>query len=182
MTADQHAGSIWTMAGTGLLLSAVLPGLLLAARGWLPWDGAARRLSPPPGAALSGFVLAHAAVTLAESFLAPGTVARSAMYAVLVAAGLAFWLPVLGPGRRLSDAERCLYLFVAAPLLDVPVVATLARGHAAGGLAMIVGMLPVGLAAAALTWRWVTAEERGRQREESAPVPARARAAHVAEP
>ncbi|WP_369205865.1 hypothetical protein [Streptomyces sp. PU-14G] len=182
MTAPHHGAAVWTMGGTGVLLSAVLPCLLLAVRDRPPLGGMARRLSPPPGAALSGFVLVHAAVTLAESFLQMGAVVSAALYAVLVAAGLAFWLPVLGPGRRLGDAGRCLYLFVGAPLLDIPVVATFARGHAAGGLAMIVGMLPVGIIAAALTWRWITAEERARQREETAPQPARARPAHVAEP
>ncbi|RKN39051.1 hypothetical protein D7294_22775 [Streptomyces hoynatensis] len=81
----------------------------------------------------------------------------------LAAGALAFWLPVLVPGpRRLSAPGRCLYLFLAAPLLDLPAVALVACGHAAGGLAMIAGMLPLPLAALAVTWRWVLAEERAR--------------------
>ncbi|MGJ5749221.1 hypothetical protein FB563_6799 [Streptomyces puniciscabiei] len=35
-----------------------------------------------------------------------------------------------------------------------------AAGHSAQGLAMIVGMLPIGIAAAAVTWSWVNREER----------------------
>ncbi|GAA2922920.1 hypothetical protein [Streptomyces mexicanus] len=65
---------------------------------------------------------------------------------VLPVAAVLFWIPVLAPTRhRLDDAGRCLYLFLAAPLLDLPAVAVIAVGRPAEGIAMIVGMLPVGL-------------------------------------
>ncbi|WP_018386295.1 hypothetical protein [Wenjunlia vitaminophila] len=67
---------------------------------------------------------------------------------------------MLGPARRLSDPGRCVYLFSAAPALDLPALGLVAAGHDAGGLTMIVSMLPVGGAALAVTWRWITAEER----------------------
>ncbi|MBL1082576.1 hypothetical protein JK359_11385 [Streptomyces actinomycinicus] len=80
---------------------------------------------------------------------------------LLVVAAVLFWLPVLAPTRhRLDDPARCLYLFLAAPLLDLPAVGVVAAGRSAEGLAMIVGMLPVGIAAAASTWSWVNREER----------------------
>jgi hypothetical protein len=84
--------------------------------------------------------------------------------ALLVAAVL-FWLPVAaGTRHRLDDLGRCLYLFLATPLLDLPAVAVVAAGRSAQGLAVIVGMLPLGVAAAAVTWSvtwsWVNREER----------------------
>ncbi|MFF4761749.1 haloacid dehalogenase type II [Streptomyces sp. NPDC001292] len=62
-------------------------------------------------------------------------------------------------GER-SDPGRCLYLFPAAPLLDLPAVGVVAAGRPADGLAMITGMLPVGITVAAVTWSWVNREER----------------------
>jgi hypothetical protein len=35
-----------------------------------------------------------------------------------------------------------------------------AVGDSPGGLSMIVGMLPMGVAAVALTWSWISREER----------------------
>ncbi|MGW8699291.1 hypothetical protein ACWGOK_20540 [Streptomyces eurythermus] len=79
----------------------------------------------------------------------------------LLAAAVLFWLPVLARTRhRLDDAGRCLYLFLAAPLPDLPAVGVVAAGRPAAGLAMITGMLPVGVTAAAVTWAWVNREER----------------------
>jgi cytochrome c oxidase assembly factor CtaG len=46
------------------------------------------------------------------------------------------------------------------PSLDLAGVVIVLRGDAAGGLAMIVGMLPVGVAAVALCWRWIIHEEQ----------------------
>ncbi len=39
-------------------------------------------------------------------------------------------------------------------------MAVVAADHTAAGLAMITGMLPIGIAAAAVTWSWVNREER----------------------
>ncbi|MBI0293142.1 hypothetical protein JBE04_01180 [Streptomyces sp. PRKS01-29] len=79
----------------------------------------------------------------------------------LLAAAVAFWAPVVARTRhRLSDPGRCLYLFLAVPLLDLPALGVIAAGHSAEGLAMIVGMLPLGIAAAAVTWSWISREER----------------------
>ncbi|PZH04847.1 hypothetical protein C1I97_19100 [Streptomyces sp. NTH33] len=80
---------------------------------------------------------------------------------VLIAAAVLFWIPVLARTRhRLSDAGRCLYLFLSMPVLDLPVLGVIATGHSPEGLAMIVGMLPIGIIAAAQTWGWAQREER----------------------
>ena len=72
-----------------------------------------------------------------------------------------FWVPVLGAGeRRLGDPERALYLFLAAPAVDLVGVALMVRGDAAAGVAMLAGTLPIVAAAAIVTWQWLADEER----------------------
>ncbi|SFC79639.1 hypothetical protein [Streptomyces aidingensis] len=148
------------MAGWALALSAGVPGALLVTRNRAVWS----RLAVPAAVSFPLFVLVHAAVVL--SMAAPGhhgPLPRWPAEAALAAAAVLFWLPVVGgaAGRHaLGGPGRCLYLFLAMPLLDLPAVVLIAAGHAAAGLAMIVGMLPVGLIAAATTWRWIGDEER----------------------
>ncbi|MEU7058032.1 hypothetical protein [Streptomyces sp. NPDC046197] len=62
--------------------------------------------------------------------------------------------------HRLGDVGRCLYLFLAAPLLDLPALGVIAAGRSTEGLAMIVAMLPIGIMAAVTTWSWVNRGER----------------------
>lgn len=72
-----------------------------------------------------------------------------------------FWVPVLGTTRhRLCNPLRTLYLYAAIPLLDMAGVGRLAIGDVSGGLAMILGMLPMGVIAVRITWQWIHAEEQ----------------------
>ncbi|MGV9566710.1 hypothetical protein [Streptomyces sp. NPDC003480] len=145
------------MAWSGLALAALVPGALWLVRRAALWE----RASLPAGVALPLLVLTHAWAVLGDlaRLTPPGGVFLTEP--ALLAAGVVFWLPVLAHTRhRLSDPGRCLYLFLAAPLLDLPAVGVVAAGHSLEGLAMIVAMLPVGGAAAAVTWSWVNREER----------------------
>ncbi|MEU3254855.1 hypothetical protein [Streptomyces sp. NPDC006997] len=156
-----HGTDLWpvaAMACSGLLLTVAVPGVVRLLRRAPCWE----RLSLHPGAALPLLVLAHAWVVLADLLASlPAAVTLVSELALLWAAVL-FWLPVVAHTRhRLSDPGQCLYLFLAAPLLDLPALGVIAAGHAAEGLAMIVGMLPLGIAAAAVTWSWIHREERG---------------------
>jgi hypothetical protein len=45
------------------------------------------------------------------------------------------------------------------PAMDLAGVFVVLHGDAAGGLAMIVAMLPVGCAAVATTWHWLVTEQ-----------------------
>jgi cytochrome c oxidase assembly factor CtaG len=156
------------MAEMGLITSAVAPGiLLLARRGW-GWRWAGLRLLPLPAPVLlAGFVVLHAAITLAMDGSEPSPPVHLVLHAVLLFGALAFWLPVLGPDP-LTPAGRMVYLFVGAPALDLAAVVVVARGDSAGGLAMIVAMLPIGLAALGSTWHWLVEEERAVRLREQA--------------
>ncbi|MER6091000.1 hypothetical protein [Streptomyces bluensis] len=154
---------VWRMAATGLAVSVLVPGLVHATRRSALW----RRLALPWGICFPGFVLLHGAAVLTH--IRPAAVPAPVWAEVaVVGAAVWFWLPVLGVRHRLTDPGRCAYLFLAGPVLDLPAVLLIATGDSAGGLVMIVAMLPIGLLATVVTWRWITAEERQ----------ARARAAH----
>lgn len=156
MTGHEDAtGQIVHMAAMGALTSLVAPAILLASRGLALW----RKVPAPPALILPGFVLLHGAVTVApELWLLPSLV-DGLLHVVLLAGAVVFWLPIVGP-RSAGAAARSVYLFLAGPSLDLAAVYLIIRGNEPGGLAMIVAMLPIGLAAVAVTWRWIAEEER----------------------
>ncbi|CAM2980896.1 hypothetical protein SAXI111661_11825 [Saccharomonospora xinjiangensis] len=141
------------MAGMGLAISVVAPALVLATRRGVAWQ----RVPAPPLLVLPAFVALHAVVTVAGHAVTPFG-PWLALHGALFAGAVWFWLPVLA-GRN-SPALRSVYLFLAGPALDLAAIYLIIAGDVAGGLAMIVAMLPIGLAAVAVTWRWITEEER----------------------
>ena len=152
-----HLSSVAPMALGGLTLVAVVPGVMWPARRAPLWE----RVSLPPGVALPALVVLHAWSVLADLLHPMSAAVTAVSELVLLTAAVTFWVPVVARTRhRLSDPGRCLYLFLAAPLLDLPVLGLIATGRSAEGLAMMVGMLPLGIAAAALTWSWINREER----------------------
>ncbi|WP_211330413.1 hypothetical protein [Prauserella muralis] len=148
-------GGIVHMGAMGLLVSVAAPVLVLATRERVPW----RRVPAPPAAVLPGFVVLHGIVTIVPAHWHLPAPVDGLLHAVLLAGAVVFWLPVVGP-RRPGEAARAVYLFLAGPSLDLAAIYLIIQGDSAGGLAMIVGMLPIGLAAMAVTWRWITEEER----------------------
>jgi cytochrome c oxidase assembly factor CtaG len=152
------------MAGMGLLTSVAAPLLTLAGRRTV----VLRRLVLPAWLTLPAFLGLHAAVTITMGAHEPTPPMHLLLDGLLLAGAIVFWRPVLGaPEQRLDDVGRCVYLFLAAPSLDLPAVVLVARGDAPGGLAMIVAMLPIGLAAVVLTWRALAAEEAAVRRHET---------------
>ncbi|WP_226370264.1 cytochrome c oxidase assembly protein [Pseudonocardia oceani] len=149
-----HLAHLAHMAGMGLLVSVVAPLLAVALRP----AGVLDRVAPPAVLALPGFAVLHAAVTVGTHGLPPLSAASTAAHLLMLAGAVLFWWPVFG-GRRLSEPRQVLYLFTAAPVLDLAGVWVVARGDGAGGLAMIVGMLPLALVAMGVTWRWIVREE-----------------------
>lgn len=147
------------MAAMGVLTSVVAPGVVLLTRDRIGW----RALTPPAWLILPIFVLLHGVVTVSMVVRSWPVVDDMAMHSLLFAGAICFWLPILT--ERISAAGRCLYLFIAAPSLDLAAVYAVVLGDASGGLAMIVAMLPIGLAAVGITWRWISEEERRASRE-----------------
>ncbi|HEX6469396.1 MAG TPA: hypothetical protein VF069_09895 [Streptosporangiaceae bacterium] len=147
------------MGFAGVATSVLAPALVVLARNVRrPWNP--DRFAVPAAVAWPLFVAAHTAIMIPMGVGDPPVAADLGLHAVLMACAVLFWLPVLGLRRRLSDPGRMLYLFLAAPVLDLAGVWIVAEGNSAGGLAMIVGMLPLGVAAVATTWRWIAREER----------------------
>jgi cytochrome c oxidase assembly factor CtaG len=151
--------SPWTdgglMIAMGLTMTVVCPLLVLAVRrrGWL------RSLGPHPVWTFAAFFVSHTSITLAMAY-DHATWVQVVLWLAMVPAGFAFYQPVFG-ARPMSDAARCVYLFTSGPCLDLAAVALIFAFHdAVGGIALIVGMLPLGLTAMATTWRWAQREER----------------------
>jgi cytochrome c oxidase assembly factor CtaG len=150
-------GHIVRMAGMGLLVAVAAPALLVVLLRVVP---RLDRWTVPAVVALPGFVGLHAVVTVSLGHGAGQAWVDVAVHLGLLVGALLFWAPVLGVRHRLPEAGRIVYLYVGMPLLDLAGVWLVSVGDSAGGLAMIVGMLPMGLAAAALTWSWINGEER----------------------
>jgi cytochrome c oxidase assembly factor CtaG len=155
------------MAVMGALTSVVAPALVLGTGRVVPswhWD----RLALPAAVVLPLFLVLHAGGTILLAGVAFSAPVELSLHVVLLLGAVLFWLPVLGSRHRLSDPARTAYLFLAAPSLDLGAGWVIAEGDSAGGLAMIVAMLPIGLAAVVCTWRWIVREERltaARERE-----------------
>jgi hypothetical protein len=146
------------MAASGASVSLLAPGLILLPRRLgLPWDW--DRLALPARVALPVFVVGHAVIMIGMAAVDLPEALDVPLHGLLVLGAILFWLPVLGRRCRLSDPGRTAYLFLAAPSLDLAGVWIVATGNSRGGLAMIVAMLPIGLAAVAITWRWMAREE-----------------------
>ncbi|MGV9245807.1 hypothetical protein [Streptomyces sp. NPDC003710] len=157
MAHPDSLASAAAMAWSGLVLAALVPGALWLVRRAPLWE----RVSLPAAVALPLLVLTHACAVFGDLVHLTPPGGAFLTEPALLAAAVVFWLPVLAHTRhRLSDPGRCLCLFMAAPLLDLPAVGVVAAGHSLEGLAMIVAMLSVGGAAAAVTWSWVDREER----------------------
>jgi cytochrome c oxidase assembly factor CtaG len=145
------------MAAMGLLVAVIAPVLLvLLTRAFPQLD----RGTVPAALALPGFVTLHAAVTVYTSRDPVPPLLDTATHLALLVGAVLFWAPILGVRRRLPDAGRMLYLYLALPLLDLAGVWLVAVGDSPGGLSMIVGMLPMGVVAVAITWNWISREER----------------------
>lgn len=129
------------------LIVAALPALPVR---WTGWRIAA------PGLAL---LAAHAGVLVAMGRCRSTAPTGLAAHAALVICALVFWMPVLG-SRRIGDAARCVYLFLASPVLDLPALYLIAKGQSDVGIAMVTGMLPLPMAAVCFFYAWMRQEEQ----------------------
>lgn len=98
--------------------------------------------------------------------VAPRPLGQAVVFAL--AAGVVFWLPVLGASPTLEPARRTLYLLVSGPALDLAALPMVAEGDSAAAIAMVVAMLPIPLAGVASFLLWMRDEERDAQAAASA--------------
>jgi cytochrome c oxidase assembly factor CtaG len=155
------------MVEHGLLAMVTAPLIVLA---WVLVRGPVRTPGHPLGA-WSTFVAVqwafHLTPLLSDTRGEP--VLHTAEHAAYIAAAVWFWLPVLGGGLDgrsaggLGDPARSLYLFGAAPAIDLVGAALMIRGDEGAGVAMLAGSLPIVVVAGALTWRWLVREEEGEE-------------------
>ncbi len=117
-----------------------------------------------PYAAWAAFIAVHwAALVIAGTQHHLTGLPHLGLHLVLLAAGVLFWLPVLGHGQvmpRLRGATASLYLFLAMPAADLTVVWLMARGETTAVGVMLAAMAPLGIAALAVSWSWILREER----------------------
>ena len=144
-----------------LLVAVLAPAAVLVS----PWriemrSGAARLLTSPP-VAWSLFVGTQIAFHLGGLYEASG-LADSFFHFVYLATALLFWEVAIGSTlqpRRLHGLGPAIYLIVAMPAVDLSAAWLMAHGEPAAGVAMVAGMMPIGLAAAISAWRAARAEE-----------------------
>ncbi|HET6877614.1 MAG TPA: hypothetical protein VFH38_08810 [Jatrophihabitans sp.] len=148
----------------GAITAVLAPAIVLATRSRFDWYW----LSFPAAVVLPVFAVAHTALMLVMDPLEQRLVPNLLVHGALLVGSIAFWLPVFGRHHRLSDGERCVYLFIGCPALDIAGAFLVAQGNSVGGLAMIVGMLPIGFAALWLSWQWIRDDERAVQAREVA--------------
>jgi cytochrome c oxidase assembly factor CtaG len=124
--------------------------------------GLPRLRVPHPAVPWVAFVVAqwvfHLTPLLEESRGA--ALPHTAEHLAFLAVGVWFWVPVLGSSSRLGDPGRCLYLFLAAPAVDLVGAALMVGGDEGAGVAMLAGSLPIVVAAIAIAWRWIAREQR----------------------
>jgi cytochrome c oxidase assembly factor CtaG len=116
-----------------------------------------------PLVAWAAFVAAHWTALLVAGHHGLTGLAHLGLHAMLLVAGVLFWLPVLGHGQvmpRLRGPAASLYLFLAMPAADLTAVWLMARGYTGAVGVMLVAMLPLGIAAVAVSWSWILREER----------------------
>jgi hypothetical protein len=146
---------IQEMTLMGLDTSLIAPAIYLLTRRWVAWD----RIALPAVLALPAFLTVHTVATIWMALHMPTWSVDWLYQLLLTSASMLFWLPVLGERHRLSPGGRMIYLFASMPAMDLAGVFVVLHGDSAGGLAMIVAMLPVGVAALVTTWHWVLTEQ-----------------------
>jgi hypothetical protein len=85
---------------------------------------------------------------------------------VLVGVSFVFWAPLLGRRRSLRGLAAGAYLISAGMATDLIGAWYMAMGETVAGVVMVVGMIPLGVAAVVLMWTALVDEERRALRSE----------------
>lgn len=142
------------MVEHSVLTSLLAPALVLAFRGLVP--------RPRVGVAWALFVgtLWTLNVPGVLDWISMRPVAEGAAGLVVLAASMLFWAPLLTRRAPLRGLAAGAYLITAGMATDLIGAWYMAMGETEAGVAMVVGMLPLGVAAVVLTWLGLVSEER----------------------
>jgi cytochrome c oxidase assembly factor CtaG len=86
--------------------------------------------------------------------------AHAAADLAVLGVSVLFWVPVLARRRRLRGLGAGAYLITAGMASDLIGAWYMAMGETVAGVAMVAGMVPLGVAAVVLTWSGLVREER----------------------
>jgi len=142
------------MVAHSLITSVVAPVLVLAFRGSAP------RVRPLAAWVLFVGTLWALNVPRVLDWITTRPAAYVVAGVVVLAVSFVFWAPVLGRRRSLRGLVAGAYLIAAGMATDLIGAWYMAMGETAAGVAMVVGMIPLGVAAVVLMWSGLVDEER----------------------
>jgi cytochrome c oxidase assembly factor CtaG len=144
-----------------LLVAVLAPAAVLASPIRITVSTRLGRLLTAPLFAWLLFVGTQVAFHVAGLYRSSGWV-DAVSHFVYLGTALLFWEVAIGSTlqpRRLRGLGPAIYLIVAMPALDLSAAWLMAHGEPGAGAAMVAGMMPVGLVAAASAWSAAREEE-----------------------
>jgi cytochrome c oxidase assembly factor CtaG len=143
------------------LVAVVAPLVVLLSPLRIELHSRAARFLTAPVVAWSLFVGTQVALHLTGLYEEP-VWADGVTHLIYLATALLFWEVAIGSTlvpRRLSGLGPALYLLLAMPAVDLSAAWLMANGEPGAGVAMVAGMMPLGLVAALSAWRFAREEE-----------------------
>jgi cytochrome c oxidase assembly factor CtaG len=144
-----------------LLVAVLAPVAVLASPFRADVRSPAARLFTAPLTAWLLFVGTQVAFHLAGLYKSSGWV-DGVSHFVYLGTALLFWEAAIGSTvqpRRLTGLGPAIYLITAMPAVDLSAAWLMAIGEPGAGVAMVAGMMPIGLAAAISAWSFARREE-----------------------
>jgi cytochrome c oxidase assembly factor CtaG len=142
------------MVEHSVITSLLAPALALVLRGSIP------RLRPLVAWALFVGTLWAINVPGVLDWVAMRPLAHVAAVLVVLGAAMLFWAPLLQRVSPLRGLGAGAYLITAGMATDLIGAWYMVMGETVAGVVMVVGMLPLGVAAIVFTWRGLVDEER----------------------
>jgi cytochrome c oxidase assembly factor CtaG len=144
-----------------LLVAVMAPAAVLASPLRLEVRSRVPRVLTAPVTAWLLFVGTQVAFHVAGLYQSSGWV-DGVSHFVYLGTALLFWEVAIGSTlqpRRLSGLAPAIYLMVAMPAVDLSAAWLMTHGEPGAGVAMVAGMMPIGLAAAVSAWSFARREE-----------------------
>jgi cytochrome c oxidase assembly factor CtaG len=144
-----------------LLVAVLAPAAVLASPLRIEVRSRVARFLTAPLTAWLLFVGTQVAFHIAGLYKSSGWV-DGVSHFVYLGTALLFWEVAIGSTlqpRRLAGLGPAIYLIVAMPAVDLSAAWLMTHGEPGAGVAMVAGMMPIGLAAAISAWSFARREE-----------------------